>query len=449
MSNNPLDHTPTTPQQGSGVSNLLTYFGLVVKLPLALIRWSYREIAPATLHSFSDGSCSNQQGAVSNSVDSGSCTVLRKGPNIVVPNSVNSSLDSLKQVPTASTNFQRHAVRGSQCNSAPDLTRQVVRRERYPTLSGTYSDVWRSVWCHDKQRCDVAVKSLKIPFSDEDEKRKKLSTQGLMGKISSWAQLHHENVLPLYGVADGFGYFPSLVTPWVNQGTLSDYIATNHHLSPRSKLDLAKQVVAGLGYLHAHSVVHGDITGVRGERNYLTSGSCCCSRKFRRRYNQSGGIRSAVRWTDPQLFETEKSDINPCIPTEQTDIYSIGSILLQLFTESIPYYDIKDNITVIVLSSRGIKPRCPPETFVTSAQWNLIQRCWLPCGGLPSRSTISEIGESLESELQLAATFIVPLYKFRGKLREPPGSTYHEIYITRVVRTARDARIIIEGMSRD
>ncbi|KAG1743659.1 kinase-like domain-containing protein [Suillus paluster] len=255
---------------------------------------------------------------------------------------------------------------------------------------------------------DVAVKSLKIPFSDEDEKRK--NCQRLMGKISSWAQLLHENVLPLYGVADGFGYFPSLVTPWVNQGTLNDYIATNHHLSPRSKLDLAKQVVAGLGYLHAHSVVHGDITGLnilvddQGRVQLSDFGVVLLLAEIPTPVQPSGGIRSAVRWTDPQLFETEKSDINPCIPTEQTDIYSIGSILLQLFTESIPYYDIKDNIAVIVLSSRGIKPRCPPETFVTSAQWNLIQRCWLPCGGLPNRSTISEIEEFLESELQLAGS---------------------------------------------
>jgi len=61
--------------------------------------------------------------------------------------------------------------------------------------------------------------------------------QRLMGKISSWAQLAHENVLPLYGVAHGFGYFPSLVMPWVNEGSLNDYIA-NNHLSPRRKWDL-------------------------------------------------------------------------------------------------------------------------------------------------------------------------------------------------------------------
>ncbi|KAG1738752.1 kinase-like domain-containing protein [Suillus lakei] len=229
----------------------------------------------------------------------------------------------------------------------------------------------------------------------------------LLGKISSWAQLHHKNVLPLYGFAHDFGYFPSLVTPWVNEGSLNDYIA-DHHLSLWSKLDLAKQVVAGLGYLHGHSIVHGDISGFNilvdhhGRAQISDFGIMLLLAEIPTSAQPSGGIRSAVRWTDPQLFEVQKSGINPCIPTEQTDIYSIGSILLQLLTGAIPYHDIKDNTRVLVLSSRGVKPRCPQETSVTSAQWNLIQRCWSPRDELPSRPTIKEIEEFLESELRMA-----------------------------------------------
>ncbi|KAG1766887.1 kinase-like domain-containing protein [Suillus placidus] len=227
-----------------------------------------------------------------------------------------------------------------------------------------------------------------------------------MGKISSWAQLHHRNVLPLYGIAHDFGHFPSLVTPWVNEGSLNDYIA-NHHFSLRSKLDIAKQVVAGLGYLHAHAVVHGDISGLnilvdnQGRAQLSDFEVMLLLAEIPTPAQPSGGVRSAVRWTDPQLFEVQTGEINPCIPTEQTDIYSIGSILLQLLTGSIPYYDIKDNIRVLVLSSRGIKPKCPPETSVTSAQWGFIQRCWSP-RGLPSRPAIEEIEEFLESELRMA-----------------------------------------------
>ncbi|KAG1800722.1 kinase-like domain-containing protein [Suillus variegatus] len=215
-----------------------------------------------------------------------------------------------------------------------------------------------------------------------------------------------KNVLPLYGIAYEFGHFPSLVTPWVNNGSLNEYIA-NHRLSLGSKLDLAKQVVAGLGYLHAHSIVHGDISGLNilvdheGRAQLCDFGFMSLLAEIPSLPQPSGGIRSAVRWTDPQLFDVQKGEINPCIPTEQTDIYSIGSVLLQLLTGSIPYYDVKDNIRVLVLSSRGVKPKCPPETNVTSAQWSFIQRCWSP-HGLASRPTIEEMEEFLESELRMA-----------------------------------------------
>ncbi|KAG2142790.1 kinase-like domain-containing protein, partial [Suillus bovinus] len=218
--------------------------------------------------------------------------------------------------------------------------------------------------------------------------------QKLMDKVSSWARLLHKNILPLYGIAQDFGHFPSLVTPWVNEGSLNDYI-DSHRLSLGCKLDLAKQVVAGLGYLHAHSIVHGDISGLNilvdheGRVQLSDFGVMPLLADIPGSAQPSGGVRSAVRWTDPQLFEAQKGEINPYIPTEQTDIYSIGSIILQLLTGSIPYHDIKNNIHVVVLSSRGVKPKRPDETFVTSAQWNFIQRCWSPT----SRPTIEEIQE--------------------------------------------------------
>jgi hypothetical protein len=85
MSNNPPNHAPTAPQQGSGISDLFAYFGLVVKLPLTFIRWSYREVTPKTLHSFAEDSCPNPQGAAPNPVTSNSWTVLTKGQDVDDP----------------------------------------------------------------------------------------------------------------------------------------------------------------------------------------------------------------------------------------------------------------------------------------------------------------------------------------------------------------------------
>jgi hypothetical protein len=43
--------------------------------------------------------------------------------------------------------------------------------------------------------------------------------------------LRHDNIVPLLGTATGFGRrseLPSLVTPWIPNGTLSVYLVSKH-----------------------------------------------------------------------------------------------------------------------------------------------------------------------------------------------------------------------------
>ena len=37
-------------------------------------------------------------------------------------------------------------------------------------------------------------------------------------------KLNHSNVLPLFGTTSGFGPFPAMVCPWLENGTLTSYL---------------------------------------------------------------------------------------------------------------------------------------------------------------------------------------------------------------------------------
>ena len=37
-------------------------------------------------------------------------------------------------------------------------------------------------------------------------------------------KLNHTNVLPLFGTTSGFGPFPAMVCPWLENGTLTSYL---------------------------------------------------------------------------------------------------------------------------------------------------------------------------------------------------------------------------------
>jgi len=58
-----------------------------------------------------------------------------------------------------------------------------------------------------------------------------------------WRQLDHKNIVPLYGTAYGFGFYPAMVCPWASKGSLNQYLHQCHGMLLRAE---KFQVVSGL-----------------------------------------------------------------------------------------------------------------------------------------------------------------------------------------------------------
>ncbi|KAG2051685.1 hypothetical protein BDR06DRAFT_577442 [Suillus hirtellus] len=81
----------------------------------------------------------------------------------------------------------------------------------------------------------------------------------------------------------------------------------------------------------------------------------------------------AVRWTAPELLSEEES---ASAATTQSDMYSFGSIMLQVLTGDIPWCHLARDITVSLKVIEGrIHPR-PDDCFVTGQQWDFMTCCW-------------------------------------------------------------------------
>ncbi|KAF8835361.1 kinase-like protein [Paxillus ammoniavirescens] len=288
-----------------------------------------------------------------------------------------------------------------------DLTGQIVRREQYPTSIGTFSDVWK---------CTVAVKTIRGHREDALRQDKIevchhlalgcspltiVAHEILHDHVERWKTFVHKNVLPVYGTTLNFGPLPSLVSPWVDGGSLTHYLDLHSNFSREQRHEILIQISDGLCYrqvirftlntrvadlhplVHSKEVMHGQLNGSnvlmdsRGNAYLADFGFLPVVLEFRAAPYVSTAIGNSVRWAAPELFELPETNDGPPLQLSMpSDIYSFGSIMLQVLSGDIPYHTITRDDQVLYAIARNIKPDRPETSMVTDEHWEFIQRCW-------------------------------------------------------------------------
>ncbi|KAJ8090389.1 hypothetical protein AAF712_006676 [Marasmius tenuissimus] len=261
----------------------------------------------------------------------------------------------------------------------PDLTGQVTKDARYAEAGGGFADVWKATWDKGDHQVKVAVKALRSRGTpeQEDKMRKRLERE-----LKVWKKLDHPNLAELCGTVSDFGPYESMVCPWLENGTVTRYLERcGDILSMTDRLQLLCEVAEGLDYLHSFGIVHGDLTGsnvlIDGEgRARLGDFGLSALMADFDDCNFSSNLGGAIRWADASLYRSQYEDNEVPVLTTHSDIYSLGSVILEILSGRIPYHYIKSDAQVVIELHKGSKPRRPAPLFVTDPQWALVLRCW-------------------------------------------------------------------------
>ncbi|KAG2138075.1 kinase-like protein, partial [Suillus bovinus] len=198
------------------------------------------------------------------------------------------------------------------------------------------------------------------------------------------ANLKHANILPIYGYTHGFGPFIALVSPWAENGNLSDYLKREGAVLTLVRRFQLANIIAGLQYLHANSVIHGDFNGP----NVLIHGdgtACLADFGLSLMYSEVISASQAswtstpkgnMRWMAPELLVQEKEDGPPIRPSEQSDIFSFGGIMLQVLTNKIPYYYLPNVGAVVLCIAKSETPSRSRYPELPEQYWTFIEQCW-------------------------------------------------------------------------
>ncbi|KZP30021.1 kinase-like protein [Athelia psychrophila] len=274
-----------------------------------------------------------------------------------------------------------------------DLTGEIKRQSQSAQRGGGFADVHKALWGRE----NVAVKVLRWNLDDEIDRLKK--KKRLHREIRVWQRLEHPNILPLYGITQDFGLYPSMVCPWLEQGDLNKYLARKHDtLSLPHRFQLLGGICDGLEYLHKSSVVHGDLTGsnvlitAAGTPRLADFGLSKVMAEFDGTSYMTG-TGGAVRWAAFELYHMygDDEEPRPALISTKSDIYSFGSIILQMLSGKIPYHYVRAQAAVVILVHSGTLPRRPKRVRGLSDDrvWAFINRCWAAPAQRPTIADVS------------------------------------------------------------
>ncbi|KAG1833656.1 kinase-like domain-containing protein, partial [Suillus subalutaceus] len=202
-----------------------------------------------------------------------------------------------------------------------------------------------------------------------------------------WTQFLHDNILPLEGVTVAYEFepLPTLVTPWMENGCLDDYLRQKFGLSWERKLSMVREVAAGLEYLHDKDIVHGNLTA----HNILLDGS---GHVHIADFSHSIILAEAGSWmfseqpsgdaryTAPESIFTS-GQTGASKPTKSGDVYSYGCVLNPSYLSvgsgrQGAYHYVRNQAAIINNISHRIMPKRLPTSDIIDSNWDFMQTCW-------------------------------------------------------------------------
>lgn len=239
-------------------------------------------------------------------------------------------------------------------HTAEVLTEESLRLDRgfqlgdYTLLEhighGGEAAVW-SAWDNRRKRV-VALKIMPAPA--EDAFVASQISADFERQVHLLASLEHPNILPLYefGVTDDYFYF---VMKYNCVGSLANLLMAGP-LPLQEGIRLTRQIVSALDYIHKRSIVHRDIKPSNilldsQRRVYLSDFGLA------KRLVQETSPLHTGRGTGP--YAPYEQHI-PSLITPQSDIYSLGILLYEMLTGSLPWGGAADLATYQAQADREL-----------------------------------------------------------------------------------------------
>src|SRR6266542_3148732 len=178
-------------------------------------------------------------------------------------------------------------------------------------------------------------------------------------------------IVPCYGITkfpDNNGNY-AMVLGYEPDGNLRDWLQKNHSkLTLKDRLTTFRFLCSSLYYIHEKGLIHCDLHSgnilMEGNASYITDLGLCGPVDE----ESSGKIYGIVSYIAPEILIQKEQK------SKESDVYSIGMIMWEIFAGHPPFDDRAHDYHLILQIGEGLRPPILPEMPDDYAQ--MMQRCW-------------------------------------------------------------------------
>jgi len=239
---------------------------------------------------------------------------------------------------------------------------------------GLYFNIYKGVWSLNSPRLKVeheaAIKSLRPGFDPRSNLQEQQDFEASLNEcLNVWSKLDNKNIVQLLGISMGFGKFPALITTWMTNGLLTEYLSKHKNCN---KMKLIIDVGRGVAYLHSKNIVHSDLRAVSvlvdGRHNARLADPGLLPVLEKSPLIVNGEMSSTYRWMAPELLDNA-----PPPTSSATDVYAFTMTSLEIFTGSEPFAGVR---TALVPGQILQNHRPGRPDGVRDALWALWNEGW-------------------------------------------------------------------------